>query len=104
MSINIASIDNYQELVKEGFVIVDFYTDFCAPCKRFAKILDDVDFEMSFVNIVKVNATHYPELAERFDIKASPTVLFYKDNVIVEQHVGVIEMEPLKEKIASYIY
>lgn len=104
MAIHTATTDNYEELVKEGFVIVDFYTDTCVPCKTFSKILDAIEFELPFVNIVKVNATQYPELGETNQIMGTPTTFFYKDGELLERHVGVIATDELKEKIGSYLY
>ncbi|WP_312113424.1 thioredoxin family protein [Brevibacillus reuszeri] len=104
MAIHEATADNYKDIIKEGFVIVDFYSETCSPCKVFSKILDNIEFEIPFVNIVKVNGTKYPELSEEYGIQAVPTVLFYKDNVIVERHLGVIEPEQLKEMIVKYMY
>lgn len=104
MAIHEATPDNYKDIIKEGFVIADFYTETCGPCKVFSKILDEIEFEIPFINILKVNGTKYPQLSDEYNIRAVPTVLFYKDNVLVERHLGVIEPEQLKEMIAKYMY
>ncbi|WP_046216231.1 thioredoxin family protein [Paenibacillus wulumuqiensis] len=104
MSIHAGTPNNYKELVKEGFVIVDFYGESCSPCKMLSKVLDDIDFEMPFVNVVKVNTSQHFELGEEFNIMAVPTVLFYKNNEIVDRHAGLMSAEAIKEKIAKYLY
>lgn len=104
MAIQTATAENFDVLVKEGFVIVDFYSTTCVPCKMFGKILEDIEAELPFVNIVKVNTTEYPELGERFDVRAVPTIHFYKDGEIREKRLGVIPEDELREIIGSYLY
>ena len=74
-----ANSENFESLVQDGFVIVDFYGTTCVPCKLFARILEDLDAEIPFLNIVKLNTTENPDLAEQYGIRAVPTVQFYKD-------------------------
>ena len=104
MAIYEATPDNYKDIIKEGFVIADFYTETCGPCKSFSKILDEIEFEIPFINIVKVNCTKYQELSDEYDIQSVPTILFYKDNALVERRIGVIGPEELKEMISTYMY
>ena len=52
-----ANSENFESLVQDGFVIVDFYGTTCVPCKLFARILEDLDTEIPFLNIVKLNTT-----------------------------------------------
>ena len=52
-----ANSENFESLVQDGFVIVDFYGTTCVPCKLFARILEDLDAEIPFLNIVKLNTT-----------------------------------------------
>ena len=77
MAIQYATAETFDELVSRDFVIVDFFSDHCGPCKVFSKILEDVAAELPFVQIVKVNTTQQPALGERFEIHAVPTVHFY---------------------------
>ncbi len=55
-----ANSENFESLVQDGFVIVDFYGTTCVPCKLFARILEDLDDEIPFLNIVKLNTTDNP--------------------------------------------
>ena len=78
-----ANSENFESLVQDGFVIVDFYGTTCVPCKLFARILEDLDTEIPFLNIVKLNTTDNPQLAAQYHIQAVPTVQFYKDGKLV---------------------
>lgn len=104
MAIQIANEENFAELIKEGFVIVDFYGATCVPCKAFSQILEDLEAQIPFVNIVKLCTTDYPVIARQNRVMAVPTIHFYKDGQLMEKHVGVMEEEDLKDKIAEYLY
>ena len=61
-----ANSENFESLVQDGFVIIDFYGTTCVPCKLFARILEDLDAEIPFLNIVKLNTTENPNLAAQY--------------------------------------
>ena len=102
--ISIATTETYDELVKEGLTIVDFYSTTCVPCKMFSRILEDLTIDFPFVNIVKVNVTDYPALGFRFNIEAVPSVLFIKDGEEKEMVVGLMDEDEVIEKIQQYYY
>ncbi len=104
MAIQIADKTNFKELIAEDFVVVDFYGTTCVPCKIFSKILEDIEAEIPFLNIVKLNTTENPEIAQEYGITAVPTVHFYKDGRLVESHIGVMQAEEVKEIIAQRMY
>jgi len=62
------------ELVKEDITLVDFYADWCGPCKMLGSVLEKLDY-----NIVKINTDQFPELSKQFAVMSIPTVLIYKD-------------------------
>lgn len=104
MAIQNADQSNFYDMIREGFVVVDFYGTTCVPCKTFAKILEDVDAEIPFINIVKINTTENPKIARENKVMGVPTIHFYQDGQLQEKHVGVMEAEELKEVIAKYLY
>ncbi len=104
MAIHYGTKENYDALTAEGFVIVDFFSTTCVPCKFFSQILENIEAELPFVNIVKVNITQEPELGERFEIRAVPTIHFYKDGALQEERLGIIPEDELREIIGSYLY
>ena len=104
MSVTVANTETYSSLVKEGFVIVDFYSTTCVPCKMLSRILEDVVLDYPFVNIVKVNVTDDPKLGADNQIEAVPTVLFLKDGELMERVVGLMDEDEIIEKISEYYY
>lgn len=104
MAIQYADNENYEKLLKEEFVIADFYSETCVPCKMFSVILERLAEEIPFLNIVKINTTKYPELGEKNHISAVPTVLFYKNGQMVEKRLGMMQEEEVKKVISQYLY
>ena len=81
MSLRITSSD-FDEKVNgsEKIVLVDFYSDSCVPCKMLSPVLSQLEQEYAdILDIYKVNAPYEPELAGRFDIQASPTLIFFRN-------------------------
>lgn len=104
MSIKLATDTNFESLINEDFVIVDFFSTTCVPCKIFSTILEDINAEIPFVNIVKANITDYPVLAEKYSIYTVPNIYFYKDGEVVETHIGVMQPNDVKKMISKYMY
>lgn len=104
MAIQLADKTNFKDLIAQDFVVADFYGTTCVPCKLFSKILEDIEAEIPFLNIVKLNTTDNPEIAQEYGISAVPTVHFYKDGQLVDSHVGVMQPEAVKDVIAQHMY
>lgn len=81
---------NFEELTKNGLVLVDFYADWCGPCKMIAPILEELDNEDEALNVVKVNVDEQGILAQRFGVMSIPTLVLFKDGVKVDQLVGFL--------------
>ena len=104
MAIREATKDSFAGLVSRGVCVVDFFSDDCLPCKLMVKVLEDVDFDMPFLNIGKVNASKYATLGRSLKIMAYPTVLFYKDGTEMDRHIGFIDADSIKRKAACLLY
>lgn len=104
MTIYEANTENLNELKQEGFGIIDFYSETCNPCKSLAINLDEIDNELPFIKIIKINTTQYPNLGDQYGIMAVPTLLFIKEGEIVERVVGLLNTDQLKEKISQHYY
>lgn len=94
--------DNYETEVLQSVlpVLAEFYSDSCIPCKQLAVVLSELEEEMeNQVKIVKVNVNFCPELAERYRVMASPTILFYKDGKELHRITGLVKKAELKQLI-----
>lgn len=83
-------------------VIVDFYADWCSPCKALSPVLDEISTEeSSSVKIIKVNVDDALELAQKYQIRGIPTLIFVKNNELKDKLTGNASKQDLVAKIKS---
>lgn len=82
-------------------VVVDFFGTWCPPCRALAPILDTLAGAFSGqVKVVKVNVDEEPDLAERYQIRTVPTLLFFSGGRMVDRTVGVLSLSALRGKFS----
>lgn len=92
----IKSEKEFDEIIKKDKVIVDFYAEWCGPCKMLSPILEKVSDELK-LDTYKVNVDDVEEVARRYGIMSIPTVMIFSKGKEVNKHVGYMEEEELKE-------
>lgn len=96
--------ENFQNEVvnSDRLTLVDFYADWCGPCKMMAPILETLAEEMQdSVKIGKLDVDSDPDIARTYGVMNIPTILFLKGGSVVEKIVGVVPKETLVEKIIA---
>jgi thioredoxin 1 len=84
----------------EGLLMVDFWAEWCGPCRAIAPVLDDLVRESSGrVSLAKVNVDENPGLAARYGIRSIPTILLVKQGKVVDQIIGAVPRPRIKEKL-----
>jgi thioredoxin 1 len=87
----------------EGTVVVDFWAQWCAPCKALAPTLDALAGEYAGrATVVKVDIDQEAGLAARFQVQSIPTLLFFRDGELVDRVVGNTSAATLRTKIDSF--
>lgn len=91
-----------QALNSEGLKVVDFWAEWCGPCKAIAPIIEDLskDYEGK-VTIGKLNVDNNPEVSFKYGIRSIPTILFIKNGEVVEKHVGAASRQVIASKIEA---
>lgn len=105
----IVSLDNESAftlhvLHKKGIVIVDFWAPWCEPCKMIrAEIQRAAESFKDQVEVVRVDVDAFHSLAEKYDIMAIPTLLFFKDGKPVKRIIGYASEEEIRKFLATLV-
>lgn len=87
---------NFDEFVKKGVAVVDFWAEWCGPCRIMGPIFEDAADELKGkIKFGKVDVDSNQELAQRFEVMSIPTLVFFKDGEQVDQAVGVLSKKDL---------
>lgn len=84
-------------------VLVDFWAEWCGPCKMIAPILDEIATEQDSIKIAKLNVDDAPEIARRFDVMSIPTLIVFKDGEPAKRVVGAKGKGALMGELEEFI-
>lgn len=90
--------NNFNELVKEGYHLVDFYAEWCGPCKMMGPILESIEDK---IDIIKIDVDKFPDLAQEYRVMSIPDLMIFKDGEKILESVGFQSKEDLEEVISN---
>ena len=85
---HIQNKNEFDSLVKEGLVLVDFFATWCGPCKMLSPVLEEVANENPNLTVLKIDVDEVGELAANFGIQAIPTLILFKNGEEVAKRMG----------------
>ena len=93
---------NFEETIKEGVALVDFWAPWCGPCRMIAPVIEELaaDFDGK-AKICKVNTDEEQDLAVKYGIRSIPTILFMKNGEVVDTMIGASSKQAFTDKINS---
>jgi len=95
---------NFDETIKEGVTLVDFWAPWCGPCRMIAPVIEELaeDFDGK-AKICKVNTDEEQDIAIQYGIRSIPTILFFKDGHLEDQMVGAAGKQVIADKLNALL-
>ena len=93
--------DNFEKevLEREKTVLIDFFADWCGPCKMLSPIIEQFAKENEKVKVVKINVDELPDLAVKYGVRSIPTLVVIKNGEEVNRSVGLIDKSEILELV-----
>ena len=88
--------EDFYDLTQADKILVDFYAEWCGPCKMIGQIFESMENE---VEVLKVNTDNFPDLAQKFGVMSIPTVILFKNGSEVDKFIGLRSKEEIIEFI-----
>ncbi|WP_339021137.1 thioredoxin [Spiroplasma endosymbiont of Atherix ibis] len=95
----INTVEEFDEEIAKDATVVDFYAEWCGPCKMMAPIFDLTSDEEQSINFIKVDTDKLPEIAQRYNIMSIPTLILFKKGKVSKQNSGFMSKDILKQFI-----
>jgi len=95
---------NFDDEIKNGVTLVDFWAEWCGPCRRLAPTVDAIATEYDGrVAVAKMNVDENPNVPGRFMIRGIPTLLIFKNGELADQIVGLVPKEEIVRKLDQHL-
>ncbi len=101
MALVYANSDNFKEEIAKGIVLLDFYADWCAPCRMIGPVLEQIANENEDIKVVKVNVDEHPTLSSDFGVRGIPALFVIKEGKTVAQKAGFMPKDALVDWVKN---
>jgi thioredoxin 1 len=101
MAVIYANADDFKEKTAQGTIIVDFYADWCAPCRMLGPVLEQIAEENSDIKVVKVNVDENQGLAGEFGVRGIPALYVMKEGKQVASRAGFLPKDALVDWVKN---
>ncbi|MCL4406841.1 MAG: thioredoxin [Candidatus Parvarchaeota archaeon] len=104
MAVHLTKENFLEELKKADVSIVDFWAEWCHPCKMLSPILDDLEKKIGHkMKFFKLNVDNQPAIATAYGIQSIPTLLIFKGGKPIASFIGLIPMRELENKLMAFV-
>ena len=87
--------------VKDGLVLIDFYAEWCGPCKMLSSVLEQINRENNDIKVVKVNVDDSINIASYYQVQSIPTLVLLKDGEFIHRMIGFNPKKKIEEFISK---
>lgn len=94
---------NFNEFIGDDVAVVDFWANWCGPCRMLAPILDDIASKLTNVKFGKVDVDNAPELAREYKVMSIPNVCIFKNGELVDRIIGLCDEDELTDAIKKHL-
>ena len=94
----------FNEFIKEGTVLIDFYADWCMPCVMMGPVVEEISEKFGKkLKVGKVNVEDGQEIAQKFNVSSIPNFVLFKDGKVITNFVGAMSEEDFSERIKKFL-
>lgn len=87
--------ENFDELISSGKVLVDFYANWCGPCKMISPLLEEIASERDDITIIKIDVDNNSDLATKYGVMSIPTMILFNNGVETNKHIGFLPKDEI---------
>ena len=89
----------FDEVISKGVVVIDFFANWCGPCKMLSPIVEQVANENENIKVCKINTDTEPVLAFEYKIMSIPTLISFKDGVLYKKSIGLVSKDEILDLV-----
>jgi len=90
---------DFQQETNNDITLIDFYADWCGPCKMLSSVIEEISEENKDINIYKVNTDENTECTKKYEVNALPTMLILKNKEIISKIIGLTNKNSIQIEI-----
>lgn len=94
--IHLENEKEFNNLIEDEKVLVDFYATWCGPCQLISPIVEEVAKEYENIKVIKIDVDKFPELSRKYGIMSIPTLMVFSKGKEVKKHIGYLEKEGIE--------
>lgn len=94
--IHLENEKEFNNLIEDEKVLVDFYATWCGPCQLISPIVEEVAKENENIKVIKIDVDKFPELSRKYGIMSIPTLMVFSKGKEVKKHIGYLEKEGIE--------